>query len=192
MTMTVNSSFTAYCTASQFTSLFDWRPFGQYCVDTDTPPANVAAFQSNPVLLNKLQVASGLIEMAATRGARYDPTDLVALVTPVNAVIANGGWALIQMCAGLAAFEIVGRRMEGLPEYIVDSIERSQAMLVALENGEKIFPFADAQQAGLLHDYLETSVDVQNRNLPAVIASPLFGIRSNQIPYGTGSSSTGG
>lgn len=183
--MLPNSSLVSYCTPTQFTVCYDYRTFAQLIVDADVPD-NLAAFITSPVTLYKLQVAAGNIEMAATVGARYDPTDLVALVMPdpITGLIYNGGAALIQMNADLAAFEFYGRRFEGMPDFIKDSVEQAQAKLAALEEGTEIFPFILTQQAGLTSTYNETAQDVRNRRLPSTNMRRCFGRRDNVLPYG--------
>src|SRR5690349_3558999 len=110
--MTINSGGSAFCTAAQFVSLFDWRPFAQLASDTDTPLASSAALQSSTILGNHLRIAAGHIEMAVTVSQRYDPADLVLLISPT---ITNSGWALINLNAGLAAGGMFGRRFELMP-----------------------------------------------------------------------------
>ena len=183
--MTVNSSFSPFCTPQQFCPLvFDFRSFAQLVVDNDVPLTQ-AALQASPVLAVKLQIASGNVEIAATRGARYDPiNDLQKLVTPINGTICNGGWMLINMVAGMTAFEMYGRRYEGMTDYMQAKVDEANVLLEALENGEKIFPFAEAQQAGLLTEHIETATDVENRHGTVVIARNFFGRRVNQLGGG--------
>lgn len=179
--MTVNSCFTSFCTGAQFVLVFDYRSFAQLSADNDIPLTE-SDFISSTILAAKLQIASGKVEMAATRGARYDPIlDLLPLVQPVAGQICNGGWALIEMVASIAAFELFGRRYEAMTEYMQGKVDEAKLLLQALENGEVIFPFTEAQQAGLLNDYKETPVDVENRNMPTFIAQNLFGRRANRI-----------
>ncbi len=185
MSMTVNSSLGSFCTPAQFVLVFDYRSFAQLSADNDVPLTE-AAFLASTILAAKLQIASGKVEMAATRGARYDPIlDLQVLVLPVAGQISNGGWALIEMVASITAFEMFGRRYEAMTEYMQGKVDEANVLLTALENGEKIFPFAEAQQAGLLAEHLETPVDVEAQMLPTFIAENLFGRRSNRIaPFG--------
>jgi hypothetical protein len=179
--MTPNSSLSSFCTPAQFVLVFDYRSFAQLGADNDVPLTESALLIS-PILAAKLQIASGKLEMAATRGARYDPiNDLQVLVTPVNGQISNGGWALIEMVASMTAFEMYGRRYEAMPEYMQSKVDETNVLMEALENGEKIFPFTEAQQAGLLTDYVENAIDVDNRNMPTLIAQNFFGRRANRI-----------
>lgn len=178
MTMTVNSGAAAYCTGAQFVVIFDWRAFAQLASDTDVPLASSSALQSSAILADWLQIAAGDIEMAATVGARYDPADLAKLVV---APITNSGWSLISMNAALAAAGMFGRRLEGLPDFIVKKIEEADAKLMALEEGTGIFGFAETQQAGLTTEYRETPADVARRNLPSYIARRCFGTRANRL-----------
>ncbi len=179
--MNVNSSSTSFCLPSQFVLIFDYRSFAQLSSDNDVPLTQ-SAFEASAILAAKLQIASGKVEMAATRGARYDPIiDLQALAAGVPPT--NGAWALAELVAGIAAFELYGRRYEAMPEYMQKKVDEANVMLEALENGEVIFPFTQAQQAGLLTDYIETPQDVDNRNLPSLVAQNLFGRRDNRIGW---------
>ena len=177
MTMTINSGSTSYCSAAQFVQIFDYRTFAQLASDTDTPLASSAALQASAITAAMLQIAAGDIEMAATVGARYDPDDLAALAATSSPT--NGGWAIIQMNAALAAAQFFKRRFESVPEAIAKVVEEAEAKLSALEQGIAIFPFADTQQAGIITDYKETAQDVQNRNLPSYVARRVFGVRGN-------------
>lgn len=184
MTMTPNSASAPFCSPASFATVYDWRTFGQLISDSDAPNT-YAAFVASPTTLAKLQIAAGQIEMAASIGGRYDPIlDLVQLVTPVAGVICNGGWALIQMNADLAAFEFYGRRYEGMPDWIQKAVDQAIAKLAALEEGTAIFPFLQTQQAGLISDYEESATDVEKRNLPSFVAHRCFGRRDNRLPYG--------
>ena len=178
MTMTVNSASASFATPAQFAVLFDWRTFAQLASDTDVPVPSSAAFQSSPVTAAVLQVAAGLIEMAATVSARYDPADLTILATATP--ITNGGYALIQMNAALAAAEFFKRRFESVPDAIAKVVTDAQDKLAALADGVAIFAFAQVQQAGVLTDYKETPTDVEARNLPSYIAQRVFGRRANR------------
>jgi len=179
--MTVNSNLEAYCTGTQFTVKCDWRTFAELASDTDVPLASSAALAASPVLLFALQEAAGDIEAAVTIGQRYDPTDLVLLITPDGSgKISNSGVKLIAMNAGIAVVKMFQRRGKGVPEDLKELVEESLNTLAALEEGTAIFAFRETQEAGVLQTYEETPVDVANRNLPSYIARPLFGQRANQ------------
>jgi hypothetical protein len=182
MAMTINSGFAPYCTPVQFCLEFDFRTFAQLASDNDVPlsQTNPAPLQASPVLYYKLQVGAGLIEAACTKSARYDPTDLAALVTPVGGIICNSGNLLIKINAGISAFEMYGRRYEGISAVDREKIEMAQGMLSALEDGQAIFAFGATQQAGLLTDYRETPCDVEQRHMPSTVARRCLGIRDNQ------------
>jgi hypothetical protein len=181
MTMTVNSGLTAYCTPAQFVQILDYRVFAQLASDTDVPLASSSTLQSSNVLATCLRIGAGKIEMAVTRSAIYDHADLTALVT---APITNSGYALIDLNATLAAYEMFSRRFQAMPEFIAKKVEFAMNQLSELESGSKIFGFTETQQAGLIDDYQETAQDVANRNLPSFVARRLFGARDNVLPYG--------
>ncbi len=181
MTMTINSGTTPYCTPAIFVQIFDYRSFSQLASDTDIPLASSAALQASAILGVQLQIAAGNIEMAATVGARYDPTDLAALISPT---ITNSGYALIEMNASLAAAGMYNRRFEAIPDDIQKRVDDAMAKLAALEAGTAIFGFDETQQAGLTQFYNETDQDVINRNLPSWNARRCLGRRDNTLPYG--------
>jgi hypothetical protein len=178
MTMTINSGASSFCTPAQFVQIFDFRTFAQLASDSDIPLNSSAAFQASSITAAMLQIGAGLIEMAATVSARYDPADLALLAA--TAPPTNGGWALIQMNAALAAAEFFKRRFEAIPEAIAKVVEDAQAKLAALEDGTAIFSFANVQQAGIVTDYKETPQDVEARNLPSFITRRCLGIRANR------------
>jgi len=182
MTMTVNSGFAPYCTPTEFCSVFDYRSFAQLASDTDIPLASQSALISSPVLGTQLGIGAGQIEMACTVGARYDPADLSLLITPVSGFIPNGGYALIEMNASLAAAGMFGRRFESVPDEMRARIEDAIAKLEALEKGADIFPFLETQQAGLVQDHRETAYEVSRRMLPSWVARRCVGIRTNMLP----------
>ncbi len=179
MTMTINSGSAAYCSPAIFCSLFDYRTFAQLASDTDVPLASSAALQASSILALKLQVAAGKIEMACTKGQRYDPADLALMASGTT----NGAAALADLNAGVAVYEMFGRRFETMPDEIRDKVESAMAQLEALADGEEILPFAQTQLAGLIQDYNETPQDVQNRNLPSFVARRCLGRRDNRLPY---------
>ncbi len=181
MGLTVNSAFQPFCTPANFVTLMDWRTYAQLASDTGTPLASSAALQSSVVLASCLALAAGEIEAAVTIGERYDPKDLVILVTPIATVICNSGWKLIELNAVLAAMKMYERRFEGLPPELKDRAEWAKENLAALETGTAIFAFTETQAAGLLQDYKETAADVEARNLPSFIAQNLFGRRANRV-----------
>ena len=175
--MTVNSGASSFCTPAIFCQIFDYRTFAQLASDTDIPLVSPAAFQASPITASMLQIGAGLIEMAATVSARYDPADLAKLITPP---LTNSGYALIQMNAALAAAEFFKRRFESVPESIAAVVQRANDQLAALADGEEIFGFTQVQQAGIATDYQETASDVEQRNLPSFIARRVFGRRANR------------
>ncbi len=180
MTMTINSGASPFCTPANFVVFFDWRSFGQLASDTDIPLASSAALQGSAILAAQLSIGAGMIEMAVTVSARYDPTDLTALAAGTT----NSAYMLFELNAGLAAGGMFGRRFEGAPPEIKEKVDAALLKLQALEEGVNIFGFSETQQAGLLQDYKETPYDVQQRNLPSWVARRCLGIRDNmRQPY---------
>lgn len=176
MAFTVNSASSAFCTGAQFVVIFDWRTAADLLSDTDAGLTNSAAVQNSTVLSELLMEAAGQIEMATSRGNRYQPSDLTALAA--SSTVA--GSRLRRLNAAIA-MEFLWRRrpdkeMPAMPEF-----EEAQVMLEALEKGEKIFGFQETMDAGVVQDYVETPQDVEARNLPSFVAQNLFGRRNNRI-----------
>lgn len=161
MPLTPNTNATSYLTVTQFLSRADPRVVGDL-VSQDGNRVPPAALLTNQVLLSSLSDVSGELESIACRAARYNPADLVAMLT-------NGGVGaalILRVLTDMCMFSLWKPRMGPFPE------EHKSGMraLDALGNGERIFPFAEAQQAGLIG-----SARIDEWNLLAHRAKRFFG-----------------
>lgn len=176
MTMTPNSSSSAYCTGSQFVVIFDWRTAAELLSDTDTALTNAATVAANTTLAELLKQAAGQIEMATSIGNRYQPEDLAALAAGSTVMASR-----LQRLNAAITMEYLWRRrpdkeMPNLPEF-----EEAAEMLKALASGHLVFGFTETMDAGIVRDYVEVPTDVELRRLPSYQAQNLFGRRGNRI-----------
>lgn len=174
--LTPNSAANPFCMPTDFVVIFDWRTIAELLSDTDAALTNQAAVINSPILNTLLMQGAGQIEMATSRGNRYQPSDLTTLAA--SGTVA--GQRLKRLNAAIT-MEMCWRRrpdkeMPPMPEF-----DEAEAILGALENGEKVFGFVETMNAGMLQEYEETGRDVRSRNLPSYIAQNLFGRRGNRI-----------
>lgn len=180
--MTPNSSLSSFCTPAQFLVIYDYRTVAELLSDSDVALVDAAAVQASPVLTELLMQAAGQIEMATSIGNRYQvytdgrPSDLAVLAATATVMASR----LHRLNAAIAMEYCWRRRpdkeMPSMPEF-----EEAALTLKALSEGEAVFGFVEAMNAGLLHDYVETANDVNARNMPTRIAENLFGRRGNRI-----------
>jgi hypothetical protein len=179
MGLTPNSAATSFCTAAQFVSFYDWRPFSQLLSDTDVPLSSAAAVQASPALATILQGASGKVEMATSIGNRYQPSDLTTLAGTTTNMAAK----LARLVADIAAEECYRRRVDGKVPPLEQFKEASET-LTALAEGAAIFGFIETMNAGVLADQVEVAGNVEARNMITFQAARLFGRRANRNdPY---------
>lgn len=179
--LTVNSSVAPYITGAQLILCFDWRTIAELLSDIDAGLANATAVANSATLLEILMEAAGQIEMATSRGNRYQPADLTTLAAvTINPSPTVMGSRLRRLNAAIAMEYLWRRRpdkeMPPMPEF-----EEAQLMLKALEDGEVIFGFQQSMDAGVMQDYKETPQDVEARNLPSFVAQNFFGRRNNRL-----------
>jgi hypothetical protein len=170
MPQTPNTSATGYCTVAQMLTFCDPRPLCDLC-SVDETRLTAAALQTNPILLANLLASSGVFESAATTGGRYTPADLAALT--------GAGQALLQrLVAKHAEGEIYRIRKQPLPDEDYDEIVRPGGWLSMLENGERIFPFQETQDAGRMKEQEVVESDIQARRLATTQARRYWGARA--------------
>lgn len=133
---------------------------------------NVATVAALPIVQKNLNRASGQLEAACLRGGRYQAADLLALNGTVGQDFRDG------IIAGLAK----GHFMEILPAAMPLLTETLQSLdwLEQLASGERIFAFAEAQDAGLPSDETDTPETVYRRRGVVTSARRYFGRRNNQ------------
>jgi len=189
----------AYCSPEEFLVRFDLRTVADLLGDngkrfgvnaagptpTDPDPVLVAA---NLTLIALLQDASGMVEMACTKGARYDPTDLWKIYNaPYEVDQATGRRkpntnirnTLITIVAGIAMWFLTTRRPNpNIP--ISPRCQMAMQLLDRIAIGELVFGTVDAQQAGLPEAKYLTVDDQNVMNLATFRAERYFGRRNNR------------
>lgn len=131
---------------------------------------------ADAVLAAALVDASGDVEAAAMKGARYTPADLAAIVATQSA--ARG--RLWRMVARLTTGLLYEQRPEGKtrpPAYV----ERALEQLQELRDGVMIFGTVETADAQTMEATTETSRDVEARNGITFQSRRFFGLRSNRI-----------
>ncbi len=131
--------------------------------------------------LEIIKEAAGQIEMATSRGNRYQPSDLTTLaaitIDPSPTVMSSR----LRRLNAVIAMEYLWRRRPDKEMPALLEFDEAALTLKALEDGEVVFGFQEAMDAGLMQDYIETPSDVEKRNLPSYIAQNMFGRRNNRI-----------
>src|SRR5215471_15423539 len=110
MVKTVTSAKTSYCSPAMLAQFYDWRPLARLCQDSDNDPQlTYQQFLGSDKVAGLLSSASGELESACLRGARYTPADLQALAGT------NAGDYLSNLVAGLAVWSAYQRRTDVRP-----------------------------------------------------------------------------
>ena len=179
--MTPNSSLVPYATASDLLTRQDVGLVGQLCVDNGQ---NATAAQITDIttiagqnVYTALLSASGEVEYAATRGQRYQPSDLAGL---------NGASASFfkQIVCDIAMMYLYDRRDgQGPPENVIEKYKRAQEFMTQLVNGERVFGDLQDQAAGTAKTAFFTPGDLLNNRLISSLYRRSFGRRSNQVPW---------
>jgi hypothetical protein len=157
---TVQSATVPYATPAQFLATYDYRPAGQLVRDDGTQAGSSDLTVPDANLQWALMEATGEIEMMASIGQRYSPTDLQNLANSNTA----GAAILAKMTCDIAAEYLRERRLipaiNPYPAYL-----RAQQKLDALATGGAIFPFTEAAKAGVADNYTFNQTDIDNVNL---------------------------
>jgi hypothetical protein len=178
MPLTPNSSTVAYATPAEFIALKDFRIVGQLVRDDNTAATPTELLTDSRLAL-ALLVASGEVEMACVEGGRYAPSDLIALATTASA-----GAAILQGIVTAIAYQWL-RARRGVNEPALPEYTDALALLEKLRNGQAIFPFLEAEAAGLPKTVKLTQQDFLNQNLVSNNYR-IFGLRQNRVapfPY---------
>lgn len=151
MAQTVQSSSSAFCTVEE---LFEYHDEDQVADmlrrgDNARPSylSMTTATTTTGILLRKfLKVGAGRIETVCLIGKRYQPVDLVELYASDTV----GRETLVKLNADLAFWALVQRRqpMSADPKNVPGALEAME-MMKALRDGEAIFAFQQAAEAGL-------------------------------------------
>lgn len=179
MAQTPQSSATAYCTATQFFTFYDYRLVADLVRDNNGQAPTRAALldsddQGGATVASALLAASGLLEAAVTQGNRYLAADLGALTGASQA-------HLQRVVAGLAIQLILDRRpTASLKPDLLSAVKEANRMLDALRTGENVFGLAETQTAAQRMDGLRwANADPQVvANSVVTSASRYFGNRN--------------
>ncbi len=180
--MTPNSSLVPYASAADLLSRQDVGLVGQLCVDNGQvataadiiDPLTVGGFNVLTALLD----ASGEVEYAATRGERYQPSDLQQLTG------ASLGF-LKRVTCDIAMMNLYDRRDgQNPPQNVLEKYKRAQEFLQQLVSGERVFGDLENQSAGPPKQAFFTSQDLIANRLASATWPRMFGRRLNNT-FGT-------
>ncbi len=166
-----DTSQTAYATAAQMLTFYDYNLLGQLASDTGVP-VTAAALLADPNLAAALSAAAGDIEAACLVAGRYRPEDLNALVT-------NGGVAatkLAKLNADLA-FASMRERRGYRTEEDFPQVKRAFDLLDRLRLGERIWSMLDSEQAGVGSRQDMGASVLRQEPLATSVAKRYFGMR---------------
>lgn len=134
---------------------------------------NLTTLAADARLGKALARASGMVEAAATKGARYDPLDLAALTGNAQAFLEG---VVADLTTGILMNDL---RPDPTPN-LTPSYLQALAWLEQLAQGERVFAFAETQQAGLIADEKDTPATVCARHGVVADARRFFGRRNNE------------
>lgn len=151
MPMTPSEGMAPYATPADFRAMYDVRALGMLVDDTNVA-VDESGLAADDVIAAMLARASGDVESACMVGSRYNPEDLAMLQ-------GNGRALLVGIVCDLAYGYLRQRR--GLPDQHGPAYEQARLALSDLEEGKRIFPFAQSEQAGLAqnHDLIAAELD---------------------------------
>jgi len=192
--MTPNSSVASYCPASEFFKRCDLRTVADWASDSGsrantTPPStnpDPVALGQNVNVVAALASASGMFESALLKGKRYQPSDVQTLIgidSSGNAIagfVPTNGTAYVYEVVTRLAEGMLWRRRPDLSPY-PPMFDWAMDQLDQLGAGGAILPFAETQQAGIPGHHVETTVDVETRNLVLTQAKRYFGRRGCEL-----------
>lgn len=153
MAQTPQSSATAYCSAQQFFTFYDFRLVADLVRDDNGQASTRAALldstdTAGAIVASALLAASGLLEAAVTQGNRYQVTDLAALT---GASLAH----LQRVTAGLAIQLILDRRpTASLKPDLLSAVKEANRYLDNLRTGENVFGLVETQEVAQRFDGL--------------------------------------
>jgi hypothetical protein len=192
---TVSSSTIAYVDPVTALQFVDLRPLCDLLSDTEIPLTKTQLIIQPGPWYTFLMQASGILERAILMGNRYQPSDLLALMSPPPlppwttglAVTAGGIW-LQSIVSQIAAGLVIDRRPDKSHQQTraFESIVGDGGTLDQLANGTQIFGFAETQAAGIQQTQIETFQDIQFRNGAITQARRYWGYTAQDYPYGQG------
>lgn len=171
MAQTPLTSSTTYLSATQFLLRVDRRTVADLCSDTGTA-VDADALAADANLAAALLDASGEVEAAAMKGARYTPSDLAALTGAAQA-------RLFRLITRIALGLLYERRPDkGKPP---ESYQLALDQLQELRDGVMVFGTVETADAQTMEATTETTQDVEARNGITFISRRFFGRRSNRM-----------
>ena len=170
--MTPSSSATRYCSGTIAVQYVDARYVGHLLSDDDNAVAN-ADVPTHANFLAALDAASGEVEAAALAGGRYLAADLAALT--------GMGAALLQRLVAMLA--VAGLELRRTPTQPVSELAKAaDKFLERLRTGERVFAFAEVQEAAEVERIDDSDLDVV-RPLISSVASRYFGSRQRYVAW---------
>lgn len=174
MPMTPSEGMTPYATPDDFKAMYDVRSLGMLVNDTNTA-VDANGINIDSVIAAMLARASGDVESACMVGSRYDPEDLAVLQ-------GNGRALLVGIVCDLAYGYLRQRR--GVPEPHGPAYDQARLALAELESGQRIFPFAQSEQAGLAQNHDLIAAELDRHPYGSRLLRRVFGTRLRD--YGPG------
>lgn len=135
----------SYLTGSQFLLSYDARRVGELLSDTGSPIA-LGSIPSDPVLIEMINQAESMVNLAVRVGDRYQISDLVSLASDdvgggtIRRLVADLAWGLLNKRRGISQNDL----STTAPGY-----GEAMQTLELLRLGERIFDFPEAAEAGL-------------------------------------------
>lgn len=160
----------AYCTVAEMLKRIDRRTVRDLVSDTGEA-VEESSLTTNAELLAAMLDASGEVEAAAMKGARYTPADLQALTGAAKA-------RLCRMLVRLTICFLYERRPDKgpIPEVYKAALEQ----LEQLRTGEMIFGTVETSNAQTMDHEVETARQVETRDGTTFQTRRFFGRRSNR------------
>ncbi len=158
MVQTLVSSTTTYCPVAEFLKRVDKTAIGKLASDTTTPVPAVS-LPTDPNVVAALMDGSGLFESAVIRGGKYSAEDL-QLLSATDCVARGLMYRIISDVTWAFMFE----RRPNMNVPMPPTMQRSLLWLESLGKGEKIFAFAEAVDATIMHKSDATDQDLIDRN----------------------------
>lgn len=172
MPLTPNSSTSSYVTPEEFLLRKDIRPASMLVLDTGLAATEVQ-LQTNAVLLAILKESSGIVESAATAGAKYSALDIAAQVAAGTAC----GEMIKGYISDIAAHRLAERRWQTNQDTL-EGYKAALEFLKRLRDGELVLPFAEVATASVPSNSDYTQSELNDLNLVSR-NTRVFGVRGS-------------
>ncbi len=147
----------ALATADNMLARYDERVIRDLLSDDGSKVTG--SISSNPKLLELLESASGYVLAAASNGSNYTEAELAGLTGSAAALLAD----IVCMIAMVKLMRRRGNKMNH--EILREWNDSAEQYLDQLRKGQRIFPVAEHQAAGLMTVGGPSVVQIQNMNL---------------------------